>query len=102
MAVFFMVKNLWWKNTYANWSGLLNYKCNKDVKRYIGGRIKWPTLVSVEITNLIHSGVEPSGKAPRSSWTTLYTSFYRKNPSDKKRPSRLDIYTIMCYYIRYD
>ena len=65
-----MAKNLWWKNTYTNWSGLLNYKCNKDVKTYIGGRINWPYLVFVKEQNIIHSGVEPSGKAPRSSWNT--------------------------------
>ena len=48
----------------------LNYKCNKDVNRYIGGQINWPYLVFVKEQNIIHSGVEPSGKAPRSSWNT--------------------------------
>ena len=65
-----MAKNLWRKGHMQTGNKSLNYKCNKDVNRYIGGRIKWPTLVSVEITVFIHSGVEPSGKAPRSSWTT--------------------------------
>ena len=52
MAVFFMAKNLWWKSAYANWSGLLNYKCNKDVNRYIGGLlINWPPCrVSISYT----------------------------------------------------
>jgi len=42
MAVFLWLENLWWKSTYANWSGLLNYKCNKDVKTYGLPYNNWP------------------------------------------------------------
>ena len=70
-----MAKNLWRKGLMQTGNESLNYKCNKDVNRYIGGHIIRPTLFLVKDYNLIHSGVDPSGKAPRSSWTTLNTSF---------------------------
>ena len=56
-----MAKNLWRKGHMQTGNESLNYKCNKDVNRYIGGHIQMANLV--EFLIIIHSGVKPSGKA---------------------------------------